>query len=53
MTLLDTVILFLVFVLGFICGVIFSGWADRPLTDAEIRMDQHLMELDEFEEKLK
>ena len=50
MTLLDTVILFLVWVLGVICGLIFNRWAGKPMTDAELRMAEHL---DEFEERLK
>ena len=51
MTILEVTTLFLAWVLGVICGVIFSKWAERPLTDAELRMAQH--ELDEHEELIK
>lgn len=50
MTILELTILFLTWVLGVICGVIFSRWTDRPLTDAELRHAER--ELDEFEENL-
>jgi hypothetical protein len=50
MTILEVTTLFLAWVLGVICGVIFSKWADRPLTDAEMRMAER--ELDEFERDL-
>ena len=53
MTILETVILILTWVLGVICGLSINRWVDKPLTDAELRMEEHLMELDEFEEKLK
>ena len=47
MTILEVTTLFLAWVLGVICGVIFSKWAAKPLTEAELRMAQH--ELDDFD----
>ena len=47
MTLLDTVIL----VLSFLLGMVIGAWMGRS-SDAEERLDRHLEQLDEFERKI-